>query len=96
MERWVLNYGEYSMVEHPNRRQGDIDLAEHQFKEEKRLLEIEQNIKSLEGKIDILSSDVADLVTAWKAASWLVSAIKWVGGVALAVSAIIALLKGVK
>ena len=79
-----------------NRRQGDKELQEHQLKEEKRLLEIEQNIKSLEEKIDTLSKDVTDLVSAWKAASWLVSLVKWVGGIALAVTAIATLLKGVK
>ena len=79
-----------------NRRQEDKELQEHQLKEEKRLLEIEQNIKSLEEKIDTLSKDVTDLVSAWKAASWLVSLVKWVGGIALAVTAIATLLKGVK
>jgi len=79
-----------------NRRQGDRELQEHQLKEEKRLLEIEQNIKSLEEKIDTLSKDVSDLVSAWKAASWLVSLVKWVGGIAVAITAIVTLLKGVK
>lgn len=79
-----------------NRRQGDKELQEHQLKEEIRLLEIEQNIKTLEGKIDVLSKDVADLVSAWKAASWLVSIVKWTGGIAVAITAIITLMKGVK
>ena len=79
-----------------NRRQGDKELQEHQMKEEKRLLEIEQNIKSLEEKIDTLSKDVTDLVSAWKAASWLVSLVKWIGGIAVAVTAILTLLKGIK
>lgn len=81
---------------HPNRRQGDGEMLQHQLKEEIRLLEIEQNIKSLEDKIDTLQKDVSDLVTAWKAASWLVSVVKWVGGVAVAITAITALLKGIK
>lgn len=84
------------MSDHPNRRQGDVDLLEHQLQEEKRLLEIEQKLKSLEKKIDILTNDVQDLVSAWKAASWLVSAVKWVGGIAVAATAIITLLKGYK
>ncbi len=79
-----------------NRRQGDKELQEHQLKEEKRLLEIEQNIKSLEEKIDTLSKDVTDLVSAWKAASWLVSLVKWLGGIAIATTAIITLVKGIK
>ena len=84
------------MADIHNRRQGDKELQEHQLKEEKRLLEIEQNIKSLEEKIDTLSKDVTDLVSAWKAASWLVSLVKWVGGIAVAITAIATLLKGVK
>lgn len=81
---------------YPNRRQGDVGLMQHQLEEEKRLLEIEQNIKSLEAKIDTLQQDVSDLVSAWKAAGWLVSVVKWVGGIAVAVTAIVTLLKGVK
>ena len=85
------------MAEDPiNRRHCDAALIQPQIKEEKRLLEIEQNIKSLEEKIDTLSKDVSDLVSAWKAASWLVSLVKWVGGIAVAITAIVTLLKGVK
>lgn len=71
-------------------------LTEHQVAEEKRLLEIENSIKELESKIDTLTTDVSELVAAWKAASWLVSLIKWVGGIAVAVTAIVTLLKGIK
>lgn len=84
------------MSEHPNRRQSDVELLEHQLKEEKRLLEIEQKLKSLEDKIDTLTIDVQDLVSAWKAASWLVSAVKWVGGFAVAATAIMAYVRGFK
>jgi uncharacterized protein Yka (UPF0111/DUF47 family) len=83
-------------MEHLNRGQSDAELMHHQLEEEKRLLEIEQKLKSLEDKIDSLTTDVQDLVSAWKAASWLVSAVKWVGGIAVAVTAIVTLLKGVK
>ena len=83
-------------MEHLNRGQSDEELMHHQLEEEKRLLEIEQKLKSLEDKIDSLTTDVQDLVSAWKAASWLVSAVKWVGGIAVAVTAIVTLLKGVK
>lgn len=78
------------------RRQQDKELHQHQLAEERRLVEIEQTIKDLEKKIDTLSDSVSDLVTAWKAASWLVSAVKWVGGIAVAITAITALLKGYK
>lgn len=71
-------------------------LTEYQINEEKRLLEIEQTIQSLEKKIDTLQSDVSDLVSAWKAASWLVSAVKWLGGIAIAITALTAYVKGFK
>lgn len=76
-----------------DRRIEDKKLTEHQLKEEMRLIEIETNIKQLEQKIDTLSTSVSDLVTAWKAASWLVSAVKWVGGIAIAITAIVSLVK---
>ena len=69
-------------------------VAEYRIEEEKRLLEIEQNIKELEKKIDQLSVDVSDLVSAWKAASWIVSVVKWLGGLAIAGTAIITFMKG--
>lgn len=71
-------------------------LTEYQINEERRLLEIEQTIQSLEKKIDTLQSDVSDLVSAWKAASWLVSAVKWLGGIAIAITALTAYVKGFK
>lgn len=69
-------------------------LTEHRIEEEKRLLEIENNIKQLEEKIDSLSTDVAELVAAWRAASWLVSTVKWLGGLVIAATAIITFMKG--
>lgn len=82
-------------VQH-NRRAGDGLVQTHQLAEELRLVEIEHNIKSLEEKIDALTENVDDLVSAWKAASWLVSIIKWVGGIAVALTAIATLIKGFK
>lgn len=73
-----------------------MGLQEHRLQEEKRLIEIEHTIKSLEDKIDTLQNNVADLVSAWKAASWLVSVIKWVGGAAVAITAITTLVRGFK
>lgn len=72
------------------------NLNEHMLEEEKRLLEIENNIKDLEKKIDQLSVDVSDLVSAWKAAGWIVSAVKYLAGAAIAVGAIVTYLKGFK
>lgn len=72
------------------------NLNEHMLEEEKRLLEIENNIKDLEKKIDQLSIDVSDLVSAWKAAGWIVSAVKYLAAAAIAVGAIVTYLKGFK
>lgn len=71
-----------------------MSLTEHRIEEEKRLLEIENSIKGLEDKIETLTNDVSDLVAAWKAASWLVSLVKWVAGLAIAGTAIITFMKG--
>ena len=70
------------------------NLNEYMLEEEKRLLKIENNIKDLEKKIDQLSVDVSDLVSAWKAAAWLASVVKWLGGLAIAGTAIITFMKG--
>lgn len=72
------------------------NLNDYMLEEEKRLLEIENNIKDLEKKIDQLSVDVSDLVSAWKAAGWIVSAVKYLAGAAIAVGAIVTYLKGFK
>ena len=68
-------------------------LIEHQLEEEKRLLEIENKIENLERKIDTLTTDISDLVAAWKAANWLVGLVKWIGGLAVAVTAIATVIK---
>lgn len=72
------------------------NLNDHMLEEEKRLLEIENNIKDLEHKIDQLSRDVSELVSAWKAAGWLVSAVKYVAGAAIALGALVTYIKGIK
>lgn len=62
-------------------------ISEHDRRQyDERLVEIEK-------KIDKLSSDVEDLVSAWKAANLVVGFIKWAGGLATAVIAISALIK---
>lgn len=81
------------MTTHFDRRSEDIALTEHRVKEELRLLEIENNLKHLEVKIDNLSNEVSELVSAWKAASLLVSTVKWVGSIAAAITAILILMK---
>jgi len=53
-------------------------------------------IKEMRTEINRLSNDVSDLVSAWKAANWIVSLVKWLGGIAMAVTAFMALVKGIK
>lgn len=54
----------------------------------------DQRLVDMERKIDKLTNDVEDLVNAWRAASWLVGAVKWLGSVAAAITAIYLLIKG--
>jgi len=61
-------------------------LTEHELNDELRLLEIENTIKALGGKIDELTRDVSDLVTAWKAANWVINFVKWAAGVSTAIT----------
>ena len=53
----------------------------------------EERLLEIEAKLDKLSNDVEDLVSAWKAANWLVGFVKWAGGLATAIVAIYTLLK---
>jgi len=62
-------------------------ISENQRSEDHRLTEIEI-------KLDKLTADVEDLVAAWKAAGWLVGVVKWLGGLAIAGTAIITFMKG--
>jgi len=52
-----------------------------------------ERLTEIEAKLDKLAVDVEELVAAWKAANVIVSFIKWAGGVATALTALIALLK---
>ena len=71
-------------------------LTEHQVFEERRLTDIDRDIKEMRAEIARLSSDVSDLVSAWKAASFLISVVKGLGAIAVAVGSVILLLKGGK
>lgn len=62
-------------------------ISENQRTDDQRLTEIEI-------KLDKLTADVEDLVAAWKAAARLVSVVKWLGGLAIAGTAIITFMKG--
>lgn len=74
---------------------GDDQQSGHDVDHSFGRREYDARLVELERKIDKLSTDVEDLVTAWKAASWVVGAVKWLGGVATAVTAIYLLFKGV-
>jgi len=54
----------------------------------------DQRLTEIETKLDKLALDVEDLVAAWKAAGWLVGVVKWLGGLAIAGTAIITFMKG--
>ena len=71
-------------------------LTEHQVFEERRLTDIDRDIKEMRSEIARLSSDVSDLVSAWKAASFLLSVIKGLGAIAIAIGSVMLLLKGGK
>lgn len=53
----------------------------------------DERLTQIEHKLDKLTSDVEDLVAAWKAANLVVSFIKWCGGAATGVMAIYALIR---
>ena len=55
--------------------------------------ETEHKLQEIEKKLDRLSRDVEELVAAWKAANVIVGFIKWAGGIATGLTALIALLK---
>lgn len=71
-------------------------LTEHQVIEERRLTDIDRDIKEMRAEINRLSTDVSDLVSAWKAASFLLSVVKGLGAVAVAIGSFMLLLKGGK
>ena len=54
----------------------------------------DQRLTEIEIKLDKLTTDVEDLVAAWKAAAWLVGLVKWLGALALAGTAIVTFMKG--
>lgn len=69
-------------------------LTDHEINEERRLREIEHTIKELGNKIDVLTGDVSDLVTAWKAANWVINFVKWAAGVSTAMTVLYMLASG--
>ena len=71
-------------------------LTEHQVFDERRLTDIDRDIKGMRSEIARLSADVSDLVSAWKAASFLLSVVKGLGAIAVAIGSFMLLLKGGK
>lgn len=53
----------------------------------------DERLTEIEAKLDKLASDVEELVAAWKAANVIVGFIKWAGGIATGLTALIALFK---
>ena len=55
---------------------------------------LRQDVEMLKTCIDKQSGQIAELLSAWNAASTLVSFIKLLGGIAIAIGAVIAFVKG--
>lgn len=55
---------------------------------------LRQDVEMLKVCIDKQSGQIAELLSAWNAASTLVSFIKLLGGIAIAIGAVIAFIKG--
>jgi len=53
----------------------------------------DDRLAKIEAKLDTISQEVEELVSAWKAANLVVGFIKWAGGLSTAITAIYALLK---
>jgi len=74
-----------AMTEHPERRQNDIETAL-----------LRRDVEALTEKVDLLSRQVSDLVRAWETATYIVAVVKWMAGMASAITIIWAALKGFK
>jgi hypothetical protein len=55
---------------------------------------LRQDVEMLKVTIDKQSKQIEDLLSAWNAASTLVSFIKLLGGIAIAIGAVVAFVKG--
>lgn len=87
-------------------------MNDFDFTKERRrdYLNVEEHLKTIDSRLELLQevltthikdeSDltpiVKELVDAWKAAGFLVNIVKWIGIIAGAITAVIALLKGHK
>lgn len=71
----------------------DEKLESHIVSEERRLLQIETDIKSLADKVTSLDTSVSDLVSAWRTATGVVAFVKWLAGAVTAIAVLIAAFK---
>lgn len=74
----------------------DEETVQHRIMEERRLTGIESEMQDVKDTLAKLQQDVAELVYAWKAAAWLVSVVKWIGGISISLAAIYSMVKGFK
>lgn len=71
----------------------DDRFTQHILDEEKRLSEIERDLKDMSKRMETLEASVSDLVTAWRTAGGVVSFVKWLAGIATAILAFVAVMK---
>lgn len=74
----------------------DEELHKFQLEEERRLSDIEEKLDILSAEMSSLKNNIKDLVYAWHAASWIVSVVKGIGALAVAIGAAYALFTGHK
>lgn len=56
---------------------------------------LRKDVELLTAKVDKLSKDVEDLVTAWKTANYVVVFVKWLAGIVVAGGVVWAFVKGI-
>lgn len=65
--------------------------------EERRLIQIENDLKDIKERMVRMEASLSDIITAWNTASGVVVFVKWLAGIATAVLAIVAFIKlGIK
>lgn len=74
----------------------DEELHKHQLEEERRLSDIEEQLSTISSELTNVKNNIKDLVAAWQAASWIVSIVKGIGALAVAIGAAYALFTGHK
>ncbi len=72
----------------------DKELQDFRIEEERRLSDIDHELREVVKKLAVLQDEVSELVAAWKAASIVVGFVKLLGSVAIAATAIYAWFKG--